>query len=79
MLRILNRAKTVLVGSFLTAAVVIGGFTLYTEANAAPKCICPLVYAPVVCSNGKTYPNLCVAKCHNATGCVPVIIVPPPV
>ena len=34
-------------------------------------CICPKIYAPVVCDHGKTYPNQCVADCRNARNCVP--------
>ncbi|MCI0655609.1 MAG: hypothetical protein L0170_00880 [Acidobacteria bacterium] len=32
---------------------------------------CPLIYAPVICDNGKTYPNQCVADQHHAKNCVP--------
>lgn len=32
---------------------------------------CPLIWAPVVCDNGKTYPNQCVADQHHAKNCVP--------
>ena len=32
---------------------------------------CPLIYAPVICSNGRTYPNQCVADQHHAKNCVP--------
>ena len=32
---------------------------------------CPLIYAPVICDNGKTYPNLCYAEQHHAKNCVP--------
>lgn len=34
-------------------------------------CLCPDVFAPVVCSNGQTYSNACVASCNGATDCVP--------
>ena len=34
-------------------------------------CICPDIYAPVICSDGVTYSNACVASCAKATGCVP--------
>jgi hypothetical protein len=58
----------------LTAALVatgaVGAVTLFTEAQAGP-CRCPLIYAPVICDHGKTYPNQCVADCHNAKNCVP--------
>ena len=33
--------------------------------------LCPDVWAPVTCSNGKTYPNQCYADKARATGCVP--------
>lgn len=56
----------------LVAAVSIGGSALFTETEAKGRCLCPKVYAPVECDNGKTYPNQCVADCRNATGCVPV-------
>jgi len=39
--------------------------------QAAGPCICPDIYAPVQCSNGKVYPNQCVANCRHATNCVP--------
>lgn len=32
-------------------------------------CVCPKVYAPVVCANGKTYSNACVAECRGQTDC----------
>ena len=70
-----NRLRTAFVLSFFLA-VVIGVIVLYSKAEAAPKCTCPLVYAPVLCDNG-TYPNLCVAKCHKGTNCVPIPIIPP--
>ena len=59
---------------FLTVALVataaVGTAALIGEAQAGP-CRCPLIYAPVVCDHGKTYPNLCVANCHHAKNCVP--------
>ena len=58
----------------LAAAVTLGVMAL-TAASSAPaeagRCVCPKVYAPVVCDNGKTYPNQCVADCRNAENCVP--------
>ncbi len=33
---------------------------------------CPKIYAPVICDNGKVYPNQCVADRHHATGCEPL-------
>lgn len=72
------RVLAALVCGSLALAAVVGGFALLTEVNAAPRCICPQVYSPVICDNGKTYPNLCVANCKHATGCVPIPIIPPP-
>ena len=34
--------------------------------------LCPDMDAPVVCDNGKTYPNQCTACCAGARNCVPV-------
>lgn len=43
---------------------------------AAPGCkknpnpICPAIFDPVTCDNGKTYSNSCFAQADCATGCV---------
>jgi hypothetical protein len=66
---------TILVVATLTAALGLGFAALMT-ATATPaeaaRCICPKIYAPVVCDNGKTYPNACIADCRNGRNCVPV-------
>ena len=54
----------------LVATAAVGTVALVVEAQAGP-CRCPLIYAPVICDHGKTYPNQCVADCHNAKNCVP--------
>lgn len=36
-----------------------------------PICDCYPIDAPVLCSNGVTYLNQCVATCAGATDCVP--------
>ena len=33
---------------------------------------CPKIYAPVICDNGKVYPNQCIADRRNATNCEPL-------
>jgi len=33
---------------------------------------CPLIYAPVICDHGKTYPNQCEADQHHAKNCQPL-------
>ena len=40
-------------------------------AQDASSARCPLIYAPVICDGGKTYPNQCVADQHHAKNCVP--------
>jgi len=37
-----------------------------------PNCICPDIYAPVVCDNNCRYSNICVARCAGATNCIGV-------
>ena len=67
------------VASLALAAVICAvaavGIVALTAATATPAeagpCICPLIYAPVICDNGKTYPNPCVANCRHAKNCVP--------
>ena len=64
--------------ALVACAVGLWVVAMSAPAQAAPRCVCPMVYAPVQCSNGRTYSNLCVANCNRATGCVPVIVLPPP-
>ena len=59
-----------ILGMILIGVVAIVAAAISTPAEAAP-CRCPLIYAPVVCDHGRTYPNQCVADCHNAQNCVP--------
>jgi hypothetical protein len=33
---------------------------------------CPAIYAPVICDNGRTYPNQCEADQHHAKNCRPL-------
>ena len=51
------------------AAVALGAFAIFSEAQAA-ACRCPLIVAPVICDNGKTYTNQCFANCAHAKNCV---------
>jgi hypothetical protein len=50
------------------AAVVIASLSV---AFAAPSAKCPAIYAPVICDNGKVYPNQCYADQQHAKNCVP--------
>lgn len=63
-------------GVVCVASVAIHALASNAEARPPWK-VCPAVYAPVVCDNGKTYSNLCYANLAGATGCVPIWIIPP--
>jgi len=67
----MRRSLSVLFAAIFLVAVLAGVAAMMTTPVEAGRCICPKVYAPVVCDNGKTYPNQCVADCRNATNCVP--------
>jgi hypothetical protein len=43
---------------------------LSQPATAGPR-VCPQIYAPVICDNGRVYPNQCEADRHHARNCVP--------
>jgi hypothetical protein len=68
----------VAIAILIAAAAITAAISLFPPAEAKPPgggggggCICPMVWAPVECDNGKTYSNQCVANCHNAKNCVP--------
>jgi len=46
------------------------GSQVPAQTEGAAKC--PQIYAPVICDNGKTYPNQCVADQHHAKNCRPL-------
>ena len=57
------------------AAAGVTAFASYSSAvggggGGGPK-LCPDIYAPVICDNGKTYPNQCYADKAKAKNCVP--------
>lgn len=57
--------------SALALVVVAGGvMSSAVEALSGPP-VCPQIYAPVICSNGKVYPNQCYADRAHARDCVP--------
>jgi len=56
--------------SGLALAVFAVG-VLAVAAHAAGPAVCPQIYAPVICSNGKIYPNQCYADKAHAKDCVP--------
>jgi len=53
------------------ALVVFAGGVLATATQAGGPPLCPDLYAPVICSNGKIYPNQCYADRAKAKNCRP--------
>jgi hypothetical protein len=60
---------TVFAATFATITLLTSTATPVAAAVGG-GCICPMIYAPVLCSNGRTYTNGCFASCAHATGCV---------
>jgi len=52
-------------------AVVLGALAALASSTFAGPPLCPDLYAPVICNNGKVYPNQCYADRAKAKGCVP--------
>ena len=63
--------RRVLTGGVLVAVVVLAVAALVAPPAEAGRCVCPKIYAPVICDNGHTYVNPCMAECRNAKNCVP--------
>jgi hypothetical protein len=60
----------------LAAALAMAALSIPSPSQAAlpgnlHPIACPENYAPVICSNGVVYSNLCFASAAGATGCVP--------
>lgn len=68
----MSRLVKSIVACGVAAVFVFGVSALLAETWAKGPCRCPLLWAPVKCSNGKTYANPCEAECHNAKDCVPI-------
>ena len=67
-MKMLGLAFALFAGSLAAATPSIAS---HGGCHKDPNAICPLVYDPVRCDNGKTYSNLCFANADCATGCVP--------
>ncbi len=74
------KTKRMSQGVFAAAVAAVIGFGAIASTAEARRpggggggggCFCPTYYAPVLCSNGQTYSNICFAGCDGATGCVP--------
>ena len=64
--------------TFALFAATVAAVTLVSETSTTAsaaiggRCICPMIYAPVRCDNGRTYSNSCFASCAGARNCVPI-------
>ena len=54
----MSRAGRLLAGSALLAVVVVGIAAVMPPPAQAGPCVCPKVWAPVICDHGRTYPNI---------------------
>jgi hypothetical protein len=62
-------------GAATIGVCLIGLSAMAPDAQATEQKVnakCPLIWAPVKCSNGKTYTNQCFATAAHATGCYPI-------
>jgi hypothetical protein len=66
---LISKKQVVFLG--MAAFVIALGVSALLSSAEACGCRCPLIYAPVTCDHGRTYPNPCEADCHNAKNCVP--------
>lgn len=64
-----NIFRTFILG--LTLAGSMGAVSYADKCVPDPDAVCPLIYAPVTCSNGVTYSNQCFADADCAKGCRP--------
>lgn len=62
-----KRVRILLAGLVLGGAAIVGSLSAVTAAPSR----CPAVWAPVLCDNGRVYPNQCEADRHRAKNCVP--------
>ena len=73
----MNRAMIKKIALTLMFSSLAAGATFAQDTAANDKCkkdkdvVCPAIFDPVVCDNGKTYSNQCFATADCATGCVP--------
>lgn len=71
----MSRRTKVILGVLCLAVLVAAASTTFAgkpnKPPSDPICDCYPIDAPVLCSNGITYLNQCVATCAHATDCVP--------
>jgi hypothetical protein len=66
--------KLVLASLLCTGALAVATPSMANHGGCHknPHPICPAIFAPVQCDNGKTYSNQCFADADCATNCVAV-------
>jgi hypothetical protein len=74
-MRALVRPTRVLFALAIIAAIVMGATAMISEAQAKGRCVCPMIYAPVICKGDRVFSNQCLADCRNAKDCVPLGLV----
>jgi hypothetical protein len=67
----LRLARGIVLVLCLAALVAASAAFAGKKLPTPPICDCYPIDAPVICSNGVTYLNQCVATCAGATDCVP--------
>lgn len=67
------KTKSIAKKLFILGLIAVGAFGVFSTPSKAVfrPCICPDVYAPVLCPNGLIYSNSCRASCAGQHGCVP--------
>jgi len=51
--------------------LAVSAVGVLAESASASSSVCPLIVAPVICSNGHVYVNACFAEKAHAKDCVP--------
>ena len=71
-MNVIKKCLPIVLVIFVVATVmaILPGEPVQAAKAGGPPC--PKIWAPVICDNGKTYPNQCEADRHNADNCVPV-------
>lgn len=67
--------RQLLILSSLAAVLTVGLAVASASAVAGlplSPCICPKIFAPVRCDDGREFANQCIADCFGATNCVVV-------
>ncbi|MBL8747245.1 MAG: hypothetical protein JNK58_12930 [Phycisphaerae bacterium] len=66
----MTRKNVIVLAMAAFCAATVGVIASATMAAGGGNVRCPEIWAPVICSNGVTYPNQCYADRARARGCV---------